>query len=421
LNLLKNYIQSFISKSGGAIFSASIAARILSLFASWIALQFIPNKELGVVLFAYNIIVFIMPIGGLGLHQSLLRYGSLLKTNKEKNNLFLYTLEKGFFASIIIIVVVSLVSLLIPFQFKNTCFYVMFLSLTILPMYLFELMKIQFRLQHNNKLFAQTEIAFTVILTLSVTILSYFFEEKGYALALLLTPVISVCYFIRKIKMKFTRKIKLPFKYLPFWKYGIFASLSNVVTQLLFVIDLLLIGYLMNNSEMVTIYKYISLIPLSLLFLPRVFINTDFVTFTENIRNKKYIVNYIKSYMLLFSLISVLTCVFFLLFSGSILNLFEPNFDVHNETFLILIFGICGILIFRGLFGNLLSSIGKAHVNFYITSVALIINITSNYYLIPELGIKGAAITSAVLMWFTGLSSAILFWLYYNKRFLSKK
>ena len=62
-----------------------------------------------------------------------------------------------------------------------------------------------------------------------------------------------------------------------------FASLSNVVTQLLFVIDILLIGYLLNDSEMVTNYKYISLVPLSLLFLPRAFMNADFVAFTENI------------------------------------------------------------------------------------------------------------------------------------------
>ena len=82
--------------------------------------------------------------------------------------------------------------------------------------------------------------------------------------------------------------------------------------------------------------------------------------------------------------------------------------------------GICGIYIFRGLFGNLLSSIGKAHVNYYITSVALIINLISNYFLIPEYGIKGAAITTSFLMWFTGILSFILFWILYKKLLLKK-
>jgi O-antigen/teichoic acid export membrane protein len=420
LNLLKNYIQSFISKSGFAIFSASIAARMLSLFASWIALQLIPNKELGIVLFAYNIIIFIIPIGGFGLHQSLIRYGSLLKTETEKNSLFVYAFKKGILATVLLILLVVLIALFIPFHFENTNYYVAGLSLILIPNFLFELIKIQFRLQHNNKKFAQTEIIYSLILILFITIFSYLYQEIGYALALLLSPTLAVLFFIKKLNINFSKTVTLHIIDIQFWKYGVFASLSNVVTQLLFVIDIFLIGYLMNNSEMVTIYKYISLIPLSLLFLPRVFINTDFVTFTENIHNKEYIINYIKSYMLLFSLMSILIIFFFLMFSIPILNLFEPNFEIYNDSFLILIFGVCGVLIFRGLFGNLLSSIGKAHVNFYITSFALIINVISNYYLIPEFGIKGAAITSASLMWVTGICSVILFWQLYNKRFLSK-
>jgi len=67
------------------------------------------------------------------------------------------------------------------------------------------------------------------------------------------------------------------------------------------------------------------------------------------------------------------------------------------------------------LFGNLLSSIGKIELNYYIISIAIIINIISNYYLIPKYGIKGAAITSAILMWFTGILSWLSFVYFYRK------
>lgn len=421
MNLLKTYLQNFIARAGNYILSASIIARILSFLASWIALQLIPNKELGIVLFAYNIIVFIIPIGGFGLHQSLLRYGALLKTKSEKNSLFRYTFFKGVWVTFILIFIIILTSIFINFQFENTKYYLAFLSITLLPMYIFELIKIQFRLHHQNKLFAFTEIIFTAVLTISVLVLSYYFKENGYAIALVLTPIISILFFINKFKSDLFYKEKLGIINREFWKYGIFASLSNVVTQLLFVIDILLIGFLLSDAEMITNYKYISLIPLSLLFLPRAFINTDFVAFTENIYNKNYIVRYIKSYLLLFTILSIAFCLFFGFFAEFILNLFDASFIQFKTSFLILILGVSGILIFRGLFGNLLSSIGKAHVNFYITFLALIINVFSNYYLIPKYGIKGAAITSASLMWFTGIVSVIVFWQLYNKRFLSKK
>ena len=67
-------------------------------------------------------------------------------------------------------------------------------------MYIFELVKVHFRLLHKNKLFATTEIIYAVTLTISVLLLSYFFKEKGYAIALVLTPSLTVLYFSKKIQ-----------------------------------------------------------------------------------------------------------------------------------------------------------------------------------------------------------------------------
>ena len=103
MNLIKNYILGFFNRSGSYVLSATIIARLLSFVASWVALKLISNNELGVVLFAYNIIIFLVPISGFGLHQSLIRYGALIKTDKEKNALFLYVYRKGIIASFVLI------------------------------------------------------------------------------------------------------------------------------------------------------------------------------------------------------------------------------------------------------------------------------------------------------------------------------
>jgi O-antigen/teichoic acid export membrane protein len=372
------------------------------------------------VLFAYNIIIFLIPIGGFGLHQSLIRYGALVKTNEEKNSLFVYIFKKGITASLLLILLVIGVSFFINFKFENTFTYIIILSFIILPMFLFEIIRAQFRLKHNNKAFAFTEFVHSLILLVSVVVLSYYFRETGYAIALLITPLITSALFFKKLNISFTSTIKLQIIDFSFWKYGFFASLSNVVTQMLFVIDIILIGYLLEDTAMITNYRYISLIPFSLLFLPRVFMATDFVAFTEKIFEKKYIKSYIKSYMILFLFISVLMVVFCWLFSKEILSLLDPAFVEFTDTFLILTLGIAGIFIFRGLFGNLLSSIGKSHVNYYISTFALLLNIASNYYLIPKYGILGAAITSSILMWVTGVLSAIMFYILYKKLLLKK-
>lgn len=420
MNIIIQYIKNFLNRSGSYVFLATILGRVLSFIASWIALKFIENDALGVVLFAYNIILFVIPISGFGLHQSLIRYGALAKSSEDKDSILAYVFKKGIIACLVLITIVISISLFINFKFENTLFYVVLLSFTIIPSYLLEIIRAQFRLQHNNKSFAFTEGVQSIILLLSVLVLSYLYKELGYAIALLLTPLLTSIIFFKSLNINNLIYKKIKVINFQFWKYGFFASLSNVVTQLLFVIDILLIGFILSNTEMVTNYRYVSIIPFSLLFLPRVFIATDFVAFTEKIYDAQYIFKYIKSYVLFFTVVSILVLLFSWLFSVEILGLLDKEFTQFSDTFIILMIGICGIFILRGLFGNLLSSIGKAHLNYYIATLALVINICANFYLIPKYGIKGAAITSAILMWFTGLLSYLLFIKLYKKLLLKK-
>ena len=412
---IKEYINGFINRSGSYVLFSTMAARVLSFLGSWIALQLIEAKELGVILFAYGIVQFIIPIGGFGLHQSLIRYGALLKSEDEKQQLFSYVLKKGIVASIAIILVLVGIGYFIPFQFDKTYGYFSILSLSILTVFILEIIKIQFRLQHKNRLYAITEFWYNIILTGLIFGLSYLFQGMGYIIALIVSPVFTALFFIKKLNVKLHIKNNLKITNLSFWKYGFFGGLSSVVTQLLILIDIILIGYLIDDPVAVTNYRYISIIPFSLLFLPRVFITTDFVTFTEKIHQKDYINRYIKNYMLFFGVVSILLLLFSYFFAEQILYIFGVEYMNYADSFLILIMGIVGIYIFRGLFGNLLSSIGKIELNYYIISIAIVINIISNYYLIPLYGIKGAAITSAILMWFTGILSWLSFLYFFRK------
>jgi len=415
LTQIKEYINGFINRSGSYVLFSTMAARFLSFLGSWIALQLIEAKELGVILFAYGIVQFIIPIGGFGLHQSLIRYGALLNSEDEKQQLFSYVLKKGIVASIVIILVLVGIGYFIPFQFDKTYGYFSILSLSILTVFILEIIKIQFRLQHKNRLYAITEFWYNIILTGLIFGLSYLFQGMGYIIALIVSPVLTALFFIKKLNIKLHIKNNLKITNLSFWKYGFFGGLSSVVTQLLILIDIILIGYLIDDPIAVTNYRYISIIPFSLLFLPRVFITTDFVTFTEKIHQKDYINRYIKNYMLFFGVVSILLLLFSYFFAEQILYIFGVEYMDYADSFLILIMGIVGIYIFRGLFGNLLSSIGKIELNYYIISIAIVINIISNYYLIPLYGIKGAAITSAILMWFTGILSWLSFLYFFRK------
>lgn len=415
LNRLSNFLISFSNRSGNYILIASIVSRLLSFFASWIALQIIPDKELGIVIFAFQFILFVSPIASAGLNQGLIRYGSFLKTIEEKNKLFSFILKKGLLITSLSALLTILFTLIFQFKAPETSYYLRLLSLAFITQFLFEILQIQFRLQKKNKKFAFTEIIYNSILVILIFVLSYYLKELGYAIALIITPLLAFVYFIKDIDFKWFHKNYFKFIDFSFWRYGFFASMSNVTTILLVSIDILLIGYLMTDMKMVTTFKYISIIPYSILFLPRAFMSTDFVIFTEKITDKEFIYDYIKNYILLFSIIGIGFLMIIFLFGKYILSIFNQEYILYFSTLVVLSIGIIGVLILRGLFGNLLSSIGKAHISFIIILIAIILNLISNYFLIPIYGIFGAAITSAFLMWFTGILCMVFFFYYFDK------
>ncbi|QLH29793.1 MAG: polysaccharide biosynthesis C-terminal domain-containing protein [Candidatus Parvibacillus calidus] len=63
----------------------------------------------------------------------------------------------------------------------------------------------------------------------------------------------------------------------------------------------------------------------------------------------------------------------------------------------------------RNLYGNLSSAIGKAQWNTYASLAAIVIILGLGVWLIPIMGIEGAAIGMAAAFTFTGLMTMILF------------
>ncbi len=415
MNNFKSFYSGFIERSGFHILGSTILARLLSFFASWIALQIIPNFELGLVIYAMNIITLIIPISGFGSYQGLLRYGSLLKTDKEKNQLFTYVIKKGGMLSVILIALIVLTSSLLTRNLIESRVYLIAISLSVFPFFLLESLKIQLRILHQNKNFAKAEISYNLILLILVFFGSFFFNEKGYISAIIISPLITFLIFLHKTKISFPLSKKFNKPDFKFWKYSFFTGLSNVAAQMLIVLDIILIGALLKDPEMVTIYKYLSLIPFSILFLPRAILTTDFVTLTKRYLDKDFVQNYIKNYIYLFLIISGLIVSISFLFTEFILSFFGKEFIQYKLVFRILIIGISAILILRGLFGNLLSSIGKATVNYWISFMGILINLVSNYLLIPKYGILGAAMTSTGIMWITSILSATFYFYYFNK------
>jgi O-antigen/teichoic acid export membrane protein len=415
---LRQFISGFLSRSGSSVFIAMLSARVMSFLASWIALQLVNETDLGLVFYAYSFFTFLNPIGGLGLNHSFMRYAALHQDEAEKHNYFHYTLLKGIKIALGFIFLIFLLVFAVYRNQTDLMTYFMILSFNLFSIYIIELVKNYFRVFHQNKNYAWLEITYNFLLVLLVIILGWQFKAVGYSLALVLAPLLAVLVFLPKIKIQ--KQYKKPTERDGiFWKFAFYSGMAGVASQLLFNIDLIFIGNLMQDPVNVTHYKYVSLIPYSLLFIPSMFITADFVKLIEEAHDKAKIKTYINQFWTFFLMISIGVLIFAFAFPKLILSLFRADLEQYVLTFRILMVGVIGVLLFRGLFGNLLASIGKSHINFWIALGTLVVNAVLNLYLIPKYGITGAAITSAIVMWTSGLLSYFLFNYYFREKIVS--
>jgi O-antigen/teichoic acid export membrane protein len=414
---LQQFLIQFIRNKGGYVTLSIILGKLISFLISLIVIRLLTKPDYGLITYSSTIISLAVPLMGFGAFQGLMRYGAKLNGYSNKLQLFNYGLIRGSLFSILIIVAFILFSDFITRSLPQAKIYFIILSFQVLSLFLLEYVKSFYRLLHRNKAYSIVEIAYQIILLTFSVIFTILYDGIGFVLAMTFIPFIISVYIIVKRKWLSLKNIKfnLNIKPFEFWKYSFLVSLGALASQLLFVLDIIMLGNLLKNAQLVAVYKAASLIPLSLRFVPYMFITTDYLKFAENETNAHYLKQYIVNYSKLFIPISALTIAFFWFFSDYLVLLFGEGYQ--NSAYLMKIFGfaITASFIFRIPFGNILTATRWANINAYNSLLALLLNFILNYYFIKHWQLEGAAIATTITMWISGLLTFLFFVLYIKK------
>lgn len=405
------FLNDLKNRKGGYIFTAIVLSKLLGFFLSIFVIKTITTEDYGLVSYAYNIISFVAPFAGFGIFQSLGRYGPLQDSQQKKRQLFRFVLTKGILASILLTGIVLVFSGVLTSSLPDSHNHLMLISFLIISLFIFEVVKIYFRIHHINKLFAYLEMSNSIVLLISGIVLTYFYGGYGYLIALIISPLIIAIYVIFKYglltkieKNDYTKDYKKSL-----WSYGIYTSLGGLTSQLIFSIDILTIGYLIHDPSQIAYYKAASLIPFALLFIPVGVMKTDLVKLTQNYQNKAFLKKYASNYLKLFFIISILTFVFLYFLSGFIMGLFGDEYVIAKDLVPVFAIGLVGAFLFRNPFGNIITCVGWAKTNTVISIVTLVLDIILNVVFVEQYGIIGAAYSTSILLWVAGIASYIAF------------
>lgn len=417
MNFLQ-FIQTFRDRKGAYILFASLATRLVSFIVSLLVIHLLTKKEYGYITYAFTIIAFVLPFMGAGIHQGLLRFGALCNSQLEKKYFFQLCLKRGLLSSLVLMLLLIIVTPFFTQELTRSAFYLYLLSFQFIGLLLFVMVEVYARLLHINLLFAQMEILSSLCLLIFNVSLCYLFGGPGYIVSVISVPFFVGLYYFFKLNLH--HKIKPPtlpkFKTKELIKYGLYVSIGNVLAQLLFAVDILIIGNLLKEAELVAQYKASSIIPFNLLILSRAILATDFVKLSRASKdNKNYLKSYYWNYFKIFCAISLGVLLFFYFFSEEVLLLFGKEYQDEPQLMFIFTCGIVGGMLFRVPLGNLLSAIGWPKTNAVISVIVLFLNTLGSYWMVQKYGLTGAAIVTSSLMWVSGLMCLGAF-LYFLKK-----
>jgi len=409
-------IGDFTKRGGFYVFLSTLISQMIQFVISIVIVRILTQSEYGEFVFMQSIVMFIIPFSGLGLNFALLRYGALSKSKEERQNIYNACLFYGVIASSILWLVFSIFVFLLPNNLVESKVNLIILLLLLVTNYFKEIVQSYLRIEEKNKEFAISNIVYTIGLFILTIVLTFGFETEGLILSRVIMPLLVFILVFKSEKLRKIKNKKNIINLKEYASYGILIGLGSVASQSLYQLDTILMGVLKLDKNLIAIYKNATIIPFTILFIPSVIMTTDFVLISKNYNNKKFLVEYRnKMLKFLFLLSTVGTIVSFFVSEKLIVLLYGKQYADSASIMNILMIGIIAAFSLRTPNGNILAAVGMSKWNAILSYGSVAINIIMNYFFIRIYGVYGAAIATSLVMWITGIISAILCNKYINR------
>ncbi|MFT6845845.1 MAG: O-antigen/teichoic acid export membrane protein [Flavobacteriales bacterium] len=414
---LSGAMGSFTAHKGWHIFTSSLIVKLLNFALILVAVRLVSPKDFNDFSYAQSVLAFLLPLAGMGLNHSLLRYGGLLQSLTEKQELYKISLKKGVLITILLMAILIKTANLITHHLPGANLLLLILSAQLISTFLLEMIKAFFRIHHLNRAYALVEVQFAFILFTTAIIGIYFFGISGLCVAYAISGSLLFLYWKLRRKnltsIKLIKNNSLPSGYV---KYGFYAGIGGVASALMYQVDILTIGNLLLDETSVAIYKVATHLPYSIIFISLAYVHAQYVSLTKNYENKSSLILFLKQYYAIFIPLGLVLYVLVYFLAPWLINMFYgADYVSAVEPLRILFLGLLAIFWFRVPFGNLLGAVGKSKWNAIISIFMILGNIILNYYLVTQYGLIGASWATTILLLLSGLVSMIFFIHYLRK------
>lgn len=405
-NLLKKTINKLFSTGFFHIFGSNVINKILGFVSSVFIVRLVSKYNYGLYTSALNIFSFFMILSTMGMISGVLQLCSENARNLEKNyQIYNYGARIGILFNFFLGIVIFLSSIIFEFPIKGSEKILMLLSF--IPVFegTIEFQKTYFRSRLENQLFSYANTLNTFFVVLCSVLGAFIYEVNGLIIGRYLAAFISI--FIIKnnlnapLSVKHTCLEKEDKDSL--WKISLISMLNGGLSQILYLVDIFLIGLLVKDASSVADYKIAIIIPTALEFIPSSICIYIYPYFSLNKDKKEWVEKYYRITMILVGCLNLFISVFLVIFAPFIIKIiFGEQYMSSLSMFRISAISYFFLGTFRTISGNLLVTQRRLKFNLIISIITGILNLISNFFLIKFMGAEGAAWTTLFISCMSG-------------------
>lgn len=402
-------IKKIINHGFSYIFISSVLNKIINFLCNSIIVHLLSKADYGTYVYAYNIIAFALLIAGLGIPSGLLQILSEEFKNKDKvKSLYQSGSSIAGIFNILLCTVLIGTSWCIPLKMEEARRYLFLLSL--IPFFdtCLSLQLVYLRSLLRVKQYAIANNINTILLTIFTVIGAYWGQVDGVIYGKYLSYIVSVILFICIFKIPFffgkaNFKKSLTKELL---KLSTISMANNGLSELLYLLDVFIMGITIANQEIIASYKVATYIPSALSFIPLTVITYIYPYFAQHRGDCVWLKKkYPKILLSMGGLNMVIILPLFILAPSIIRVFYGSNYQDAIFIFRILLINFFVSGTFRILSGNLLVTQRQLKFNFYVALFSGVVNTIGNFILIPKWGSMGAVLTTVFVVIITSILS----------------
>lgn len=395
------------------IVSSNILKNLLVFLAGIIIIRVIEKNDYGAYIYANNILSYFMLFSGLGITSAVFQI-CCENQNRPKYALgiFSYGAKCGYVINIMISLLILTYAFLGGGMFESSRSYLLVMSFLPVLSIGYNLATVYFRYKLENIVYSYIVMIYAVCSCLSMIVGAYYFGAWGLIISNYLAPLVCILFskrsgfYFSKEVINIQREIKIDI-----WKLAIMSMMTNAISNIMYMIDISMIGEYIQDEEAIASYKVATTLPTSMLFISSSVVTFIYPHFAAHINDVSWTIKNVKKIMIAMSIFFFVICTFFIFYAEVIMTLvFGKQYADAVYIFQILMAGLFFQGTFRIIIGNLLVAQRAIGFNLIESVLSGIINILADYYLIFEYKVPGIAFATVLVMIF---SSSIIT-LYYG-------